>query len=69
MRADEAVDLQTAHAGTGKMEKRKGRSRKKKAESDEYGFLENADKNAKKVIKSMFKNVADGKDVVVTFQN
>ena len=27
------------------------------------------DKNAKKVIKSMFKNVADGKDVVVTFQN
>lgn len=26
-------------------------------------------KNAKKVIKSMFKNVADGKDVVVTFQN
>ena len=28
-----------------------------------------SDKNAKKVIKSMFKNVADGKDVVVTFQN
>lgn len=27
------------------------------------------DQNAKKVIKSMFKNVADGKDVVVTFQN
>ncbi len=27
------------------------------------------DKNAKKVIKSMFKNVADGEDVVVTFQN
>lgn len=27
------------------------------------------DKNAKKVIKSMFKNVSDGKDVVVTFQN
>ena len=42
---------------------------KKKAESDEYGFLDNADENAKKVIKSMFKNVADGKDVVVTFQN
>ena len=42
---------------------------KEKAGSDEYGFLENADKNAKKVIKSMFKNVADGKDVVVTFQN
>ena len=42
---------------------------KEKAGSDEYGLLENADKNAKKVIKSMFKNVADGKDVVVTFQN
>lgn len=27
------------------------------------------DRNAKKVIKSMFKNVADGKDAVVTFQN
>ena len=27
------------------------------------------DKYAKKVIKSMFKNVADGKDIVVTFQN
>ena len=27
------------------------------------------DKNSKKVIKSMFKNVADGEDVVVTFQN
>lgn len=27
------------------------------------------DKNAKKVIKSMFKNVADEEDVVVTFQN
>ncbi len=42
---------------------------KEKVGSDEYGLLENADKNAKKVIKSMFKNVADGKDVVVTFQN
>lgn len=42
---------------------------KEKAGSDEYGLLENADKNAKKVIKSMFKNVADVKDVVVTFQN
>ena len=26
---------------------------KKKAESDEYGFLDNADENAKKVIKGM----------------
>ena len=40
---------------------------KKKAESDEYGFLENADENAKKVIKGMFENVADGREVVVKF--
>ena len=40
---------------------------KKKAESDEYGFLENADENAKKVIKGMFENVADGREVVVGF--
>ena len=40
---------------------------KKKAESDEYGFLENADENAKKVIKGMFENVADGREVVVEF--
>ena len=39
----------------------------KKAESDEYGFLENADENAKKVIKGMFENVADGREVVVGF--
>jgi hypothetical protein len=42
---------------------------KKKAESDEYGFLDSADENAKKVIKGMFENVADGKTVTVTFQN
>ena len=42
---------------------------KKKAESDEYGFLDSADENAKKVIKGMFENVADGKEVTVTFQN
>ena len=42
---------------------------KKKAESDEYGFLDKADENAKKVIKGMFENVADGKEVTVTFQN
>lgn len=41
---------------------------KKRAESDEYGFLTNADENAKKVIKGMFENVADGRDVVVEFQ-
>lgn len=40
---------------------------KKKAESDEYGFLENADENAKKVIKGMFENVADEREVVVEF--
>lgn len=41
---------------------------KKRAESDEYGFLENADENAKKVIKGMFENVADGRKVIVEFQ-
>ena len=42
---------------------------KEKAGSDEYGFLENADKNAKKVIKGMFENVSNGKEVIVFFQN
>ena len=42
---------------------------KEKAGSDEYGFLENADKNAKKVIKGMFENVSKGKEVIVSFQN
>lgn len=41
---------------------------KKRAESDEYGFFENADENAKKVIKGMFENVADGRKVIVEFQ-
>ena len=41
---------------------------KKRAESDEYGFLENADENAKKVMKGMFENVADGRKVIVDFQ-
>ena len=41
---------------------------KKRAESDEYGFLENADENAKKVMKGMFENVADGRKVIVEFQ-
>lgn len=41
---------------------------KKRAESDEYGFLTNADENAKKVMKGMFENVADGRDVIVEFQ-
>ena len=42
---------------------------KEKAGSDEYGFLENADKNAKKAIKGMFENVSNGKEVIVSFQN
>lgn len=42
---------------------------KKRAESDEYGFLENADENAKKVMQGMFENVAGGKEVIVEFQN
>ena len=41
---------------------------KKRAESNEYGFLENADENAKKVMKGMFENVADGRKVIVEFQ-
>ena len=41
---------------------------KKRAESDEYGFLENADENAKKVMKGMFENVADGRKVIVESQ-
>ena len=41
---------------------------KKRAESDEYGFLENADENAKKVMKGMFENVADDRKVIVEFQ-
>ena len=41
---------------------------KKKAESDEYGFLDNADENAKKVIKGMFENVAGERKVVVEFK-
>ncbi len=41
---------------------------KKKAESDEYAFLDNADENAKKVIKGMFENVAGERKVVVEFK-
>ena len=42
---------------------------KKRAESDEYGFLENADENAKKIMQGMFENVAGGREVIVEFQN
>ena len=58
-----SVDKEAVMELVGEVEKKA----KKKAESDEYGFLENADENAKKVIKGMFENVADEREVVVGF--
>lgn len=58
-----SVDKEAVMELVGEAEKKA----KKKAESDEYGFLENADENEKKVIKGMFENVADGREVVVEF--
>ena len=59
-----SIDKETVMEVVGEAEKKA----KEKAESDEYGLLENADENAKKVIKGMFENVADGRKVVVEFQ-
>ena len=50
-----SVDKEVVMELVGEAEKKA----KKKAESDEYGFLENADENAKKVIKGMFENLGD----------
>ena len=58
-----SVDKEAVMELVGEVEKKA----KKKTESDEYGFLENTDENAKKVIKGMFENVADGREVVVEF--
>ena len=58
-----SVDKEAVMELVGEAEKKA----KKQAESDEYGFLENADENAKKVIKGMFENVADEQEVVVEF--
>lgn len=41
---------------------------KKQANSDEYGFLENADENAKKVVKGLYENIVNDREVVVEFQ-
>ena len=51
------------------MSQRLRRKQRKKPDRMNTEFLENADKNAKKVIKGMFENVSNGKEVIVSFQN
>ena len=64
MQLKSVIDCAVASAKIRKAEEKA----KKKAESDEYGFLDNADENAKKVIKGMFENVAGERKVVVEFK-
>lgn len=41
---------------------------KKQASSSEYGFLDAADANAENVVRGLFENVVDGREVVVKFK-
>lgn len=41
---------------------------REKANSEEYGFLEAADENAKKVICGLYENIIDGRELVVEFK-
>lgn len=41
---------------------------KEQASSDEYGFLEAADENAVKIVRQLYENAVDGKEVVVEFK-
>ena len=41
---------------------------RQKANSQEYGFLAAADENAEKVIRGLYENVVDGREVIVEFK-
>lgn len=41
---------------------------KKQANSSEYGLLDAADANATNIVRGLFENVADGREVVVEFK-
>ena len=41
---------------------------KKQANSSEYGLLDAADANAENIVRGLFENVADGREVVVEFK-